>query len=76
MTIMPTFHFITAIILFGLLFYLYSPIVQYLEVLMPVSGVWATAMFWLWGILAVINLLGSGIRLLMKYQELPTGVIR
>jgi len=48
---------------------MFNPIIQYLEVLMPTSGVWAAAMFWLWGLLAAINLFGSGIRFVMKMQE-------
>ena len=65
----PFFHFFSAIIMFGLLMYMYGPIVTYLNTVMPTSGIYATAMFFLWFILAGINLFGSGIRLVMKIQE-------
>lgn len=69
MDFIPTFHFITAIILFGLLFYMYDPIITYLHEMFPTTGIYSTAMLFLWGVLAAVNLFGSGIRLLMKMQE-------
>jgi len=69
MDFIPTFHFLTALVMFGLLMYVYNPIIAYLSDTFPTSGPYAAAMFWLWGILAVINLLISGIRLVMKMQE-------
>ena len=35
----------------------------------PTASSYATAMFFIWSILAAINLFGSGIRLVMKMQE-------
>jgi hypothetical protein len=55
--------------MFGLLMYVYRPIISYLNELFPTSGPYAEAMFWIWSILAIINLLGSGVRLIMKMQE-------
>jgi len=69
MDFIPSFHFLTALMIFGLLMYVYTPIVNYLNDMFPTSGPYATAMFWIWGLLAVINLLVSGIRLIMKMQE-------
>ena len=69
MDFIPTFWFIGSLIMFGLLFYVYNPIVMYLNEMWPTSGPYGAAMLWLWGILVVINLLGSGIRLVMKMQE-------
>jgi len=65
----PTFHFITALILFGLLFYFYDPLVNSLHATFPTSGIWSEAMFFFWGLLAAVNLFGSGIRLVLKMQE-------
>jgi len=50
----------------------YSPIITYLRSEFPtVSGfeTWAAALFFIWAALAGINLLGSGIRFVMKMQE-------
>jgi len=60
---------LTSLIIFGLLFYVFDPIITYLNATFPTSGPYAMAMFWLWGILAAINLFGSGIRLVMLMQE-------
>ena len=52
--------------------YMFVPMVDYLSGLMGVTAgtsVWAQAMFWLWGILAGLNLFGSGLRFVMKMQE-------
>jgi hypothetical protein len=65
----PTFHFITAILVFGLLFYVFDPIITYLNATFPTTGPYAMVMFWIWGILAAINLFGSGIRLVMRMQQ-------
>jgi F0F1-type ATP synthase assembly protein I len=64
-----TFHFITAILIFGLLFYVFDPIITYLDATFPTTGPYAMVMFWLWGVLAAINLFGSGIRLIMLMQS-------
>jgi hypothetical protein len=55
--------------MFGLLMYVYNPIITYLNAIFPTSGSYAAGMLWVWGILAIINLVGSGIRLIMKMQE-------
>jgi hypothetical protein len=55
--------------MFGLLMFMYNPIITYLGSAFPVSGIYATAMMWLWGGLAVINMFGSGLKLLMKMQQ-------
>jgi len=65
----PTFHFIVSLMLFGILIYFYSPLVDYLLEAFPVSGTWATAMVFFWNILAAVNLFGSGVRLVLKMQE-------
>jgi hypothetical protein len=52
-----------------MLMYLFGPIISALDVMFPTSGVYAQAMFFMWSILAAINLFGSGIRLVMKMQE-------
>jgi len=65
----PTFHFITSLVLFGLLWYFYNPLVQYLNTAFPTSGIWSEAMFFLWWGLAAVNLFGSGIRLVLKMQQ-------
>ena len=49
--------------------YIFIPVIDYLHELFPTSGGFAEAMFFMWGILAVINLFGSGIRYIMKMQE-------
>jgi hypothetical protein len=69
MDFIPTFHFVSALAIFGLLFYVYNPIVIYLRDTMGATGVYADAMLWIWGLLALINLLISGVRLVMKMQE-------
>ena len=69
MDFIPTFHFISAIFIFGLLMFMFGPIVDSLSEMFPTSGTYATAMFFIWSILAAINLFGSGIRLVMKMQQ-------
>jgi len=72
MDFIPTFHFIISLIIFGLLFYVYNPIIIYLRAEFPtVAGfeIYAAALFFMWGVLAGVNLLASGIRLIMKMQE-------
>jgi hypothetical protein len=49
--------------------YLFGPIITYLNELYPVTGNYATAMFFMWSILPAINLIASGIRFVMKMQE-------
>jgi len=60
---------VSAIFIFGLLFYVYDPIIVYLNSAYPTSGPYATAMFFLWGALAGVNLFGSGIKLIMSIQR-------
>jgi len=72
MDYVPIFHFVSALIIFGLLMYMFGPMVDYLSTLMNVdasTNVYAQAMFWLWGVLAALNLFGSGLRFVMKMQE-------
>jgi len=69
MDYIPTIHFISAIVLFGLFFYVYDPIVQGFFGLTPTSGDYSQAMFFLWMILPAINLFISGIRFIMTMQE-------
>jgi len=72
MDYVPVFHFVSALIIFGLLMYMFGPMIDYLSTLMNVdasTNVYAQAMFWLWGILAALNLFGSGLRFVMKMQE-------
>jgi len=54
------------------LFFVYSPIIIYLRAEFPtVPGfeLWAAALFFMWGALGGINMLGQGIKLVMKSQE-------
>lgn len=67
--IIPFFHFVVALMMFGLLFYVYDPVIIYLQELFPASGIYAEAMLFMWGALALINLFASGIRLVMKLQQ-------
>jgi len=60
---------VSAIVIFGVLMYVFKPVVAYLHELFPTSGNFAEAMFFMWSILAIINLFGSGIRYMMKMQE-------
>ena len=69
MDFIPTFHFVASIIMFGLLMYVFNPVVSYLDNMFPTSGPYATAMMFMWSALAMINLFGSGIRFVMKMQE-------
>jgi len=73
MNFIYTFHFISALMLFGLMIYIFQPIVTYLNELFPTTGTYSIAMFFLWSILPAINLLFSGIRLVMAYQQRKTG---
>lgn len=69
MDFIPTFRFIVALALFGLMMYIYIPLIEYLSSMFPTSGVYSIAIFFMWALLPAINLFGSGIRLLMKSQE-------
>jgi len=72
MDIIPTFHFVSALVLFGLLMYMFNPIVDYLSGVMGIhagTNVYAAAIFFFWSILALVNIFGSGIKLVMKMQE-------
>jgi hypothetical protein len=55
--------------LFGLMIYIYSPVVNYLSEVFPTTGGYSQAMFFIFAILPAINLFGSGIRYVMKMQE-------
>jgi len=54
---------------FGLLMYVYNPIVTWLNEQYPTSGDYATVMFFFWGIIAAVFLFASGIRLVMQMQK-------
>lgn len=69
MTFIPVFRFIASLIIFGLLFYAYNPIVEFLQTDYPVVGIYATAMFFLWIILPGVNVFGQGIRMVMAMQR-------
>ena len=74
MDVVPTFRFIASLIAFGLLMFVYEPVVDYL---VSICGTPAYAMtsviFFLWGALAAINLLASGIKLIMEVQRRQGG---
>jgi len=69
MDFIPVFRFIVSIIMFGLLYYVYDPVISYLNNTWPTSGTWATLMFAIWGLLAAVNLFSSGIKMVMDYQK-------
>jgi len=69
MDFIPIFKFIASLIMFGLLMFIYNPVITFLHNDYPTSGVYATAMFWIWGILAAVVLFGSGINLIMEMQR-------
>jgi len=69
MDYIPTVHFASAIVLFGLMFYIYDPIVNGFFSMQPTSGLYSQTMFFLWMILPAINLFISGIRFVMTMQE-------
>jgi len=72
MDFIPTAWFITSLIIFGLLMYVYQPIITFLSDIMNINSgtsVWAEAMFFFWAVLALINLFGSGIKMVMAYQK-------
>ena len=55
--------------IFGLLMYVFNPIIEYLAEMFEVTGSFVTVMMFFWSILALINLFGSGIKLLMHMQK-------
>jgi len=68
----PTFRFIVALVLFGLFWFVFDPIINGLSSFFgvtPASGIYAQAMFFLWMVLPVINLFGSGVKLVMEMQR-------
>ena len=70
MDFIPIFHFVTAIMMFGFLMYVYNPIIQYLAEIFPsTGGPYFEGMMFMWGALLFINLIGSGIRLVMLMQK-------
>jgi len=69
MDFIPAFYFITSLVIFGLLMYVFNPIIDYLQVMFSVSGPWAEAMMFFWSLLALINLFGSGIKFIMNMQK-------
>jgi len=69
MTYMHIFRFIASIVMFGLLMYVYDPIISYLNSTMPTSGPWATVMFAIWGCLAGVNLFSAGVAMIMDSQK-------
>ena len=73
MDFIPSFQFVASLAMFGLLLYVYNPIISYLNETFPTSGEYAAAMFFFWGLLVIINMVVSGIRLIMKMQERKGG---
>jgi len=74
MDFIPTFHFISSLVIFGLLMYMYNPTIEYLSGVMGIhagTNTYAAAMFFFWSIIALVNIFGSGIRLIMKMQQRP-----
>lgn len=69
MDFIPAFYFVTSLMVFGLLMYVFNPIIEYLQTMFNVTGSWASAMMFFWSILAVINLFGSGIKFIMSMQK-------
>ena len=68
----PTVHLISAVIIFGLMWYVFNPIVTGLSSFFGITSatnVYAAGMFFLWMALPAINLFVSGIRFIMKMQE-------
>lgn len=65
--------------LFGLAVYVYNPVVEYMRINF-IAGISATlapyaeAMLFIWSGLAGINLLISGVRLLMQMQRRKEGI--
>lgn len=61
-----------SLVMFGLLFYVYNPVVQFLRSEYPSPAgmeVYANAMFFIWGALAAVALFATGISYIMKMQE-------
>lgn len=75
MDFIPTFRFVVSLIMFGLLFYVYDPVITYMRdgFYTPGGGgidpIYGQFLFWIWGIIAAINLFGSGIKLVMEMQK-------
>ena len=69
MDFIPVFKFIVALALFGLMMYIYMPLIDYLSSIFPTSGVYSTAMFFMWMLLPAVNLFASGINLIMEMQR-------
>jgi len=53
----------------GLLLYVYNPVIDYLDATFPTSGIYAQAMFFIWGAIAVVNLFRAGISFIMQMQK-------
>ena len=71
MNFIPILHFISAIILFGLLMYFFNPIVEDIHGITGMEeddSVYTAAMFFFFLIIPAINLFGAGIRLVIFMQ--------
>lgn len=72
MDFIPAFRFVAAIVVFGLLFYIYNPIVTYLSTIMGVTAstsIWAQVIFFFFAALPAVALFSSGIKMFMRYQK-------
>lgn len=69
MDFIPAFYFVMSLVMFGLLIYVFNPIIEYLNTMFDVSGPYATVMMFFWSILVLINLFGSGIKFMMSMQK-------
>jgi len=65
----PFFKFIIALALFGLMMYIYIPLIEYLSSIFPTSGPYSLAMFFMWALLPAVNLFASAINMIMSLQK-------
>ena len=68
MNFIPIAHFVSAIMLFGMMMYFFIPIVDFITTSFPTSGVYSTAIMFLFAVLPAINLFGSGVRFVIIMQ--------
>ena len=69
MSIIKTFHFVSALFIFGIMMYFFMPIVDYIHELFPTTGTASLFIITCYASLPVINLLGSGFRYIQAMQE-------
>ena len=70
----PAFRFIASLMAFGLLMFVYEPVVDYLvSICGTPAHTMTSVIFFLWGALAAINLFASGIKLIMEMQRRSRG---